>query len=211
MSRRVTILLIEDHPIVRDGCQRILSRRVDWDISEAKCAAEGFSLNEDLRPDVILLDLELPDATGLDMMAELYRVNPMAKIIIFSMYQSGAIVSKALGCGARGYLTKSDDPESILDAVEGVLSGTIYLSPCAAQTLALAHVTQTDDPMRSLTERERQVVVLLGDGKTLSEIATTLAIGYKSAANIVSALKQKLHIANSSALIKFAVEHKIKA
>jgi two-component system invasion response regulator UvrY len=211
MSKRVRILLIEDHPIVRDGCQRILSQREDWDIREAKCAAEGHVLNEEQRPDVILLDLELPDATGLDMMADLLHANPLARIIIFSMFQSGAIVSKALACGARGYLTKSDDPESILDAVDGVLSGTVYLGPSAAQTLALAHVTQTNDPMRSLTERERQVVLLLGEGKSLSEIASDLAIGYKSAANIVSALKQKLHIANSSALIKFAVEHRIKA
>lgn len=210
MTARIEILLIEDHPIVRDGCRRIFARRPDFEVIEASTAAAGLAANRSFLPNVIVLDLDLPDAAGLDIIAELMRDNGATGIVIFSMYQAATFVTRALERGARGYVTKNDDPNAILHAIDKVLAGAIYLGQSVAQNLALANLAPAHDPLRSLSERERQVVTLLGDGQSLAEISATLAIGYKTTANIVSAVKQKLRIATSPALIKFAVELKAK-
>ena len=211
MTECIKILLIEDHPIVRDGCLRILARRPDFEAMEANTAIAGLAANRSFSPDVIILDLELPDIGGLEVINELRRDNPTTRIIIFSMYEAATFVTRALERGARGYVTKNDDPNAILHAIDKVLSGAVFLCQSVAQNLALANLEPAEDPLRTLSERERQVVTLLGEGKSLSEIATALAIGYKTAANIVSAVKQKLRIGTSPALIKFAVELKSKA
>jgi two-component system invasion response regulator UvrY len=211
VNEPIKILLIEDHPIVRDGCRRIFARRPDFEAIEANSAETGLAANRDLLPDVIILDLELPDAAGIDIIPDLMRDNPAARIVIFSMYEAATFVTRALERGARGYVTKNDDPNAILQAVDKVSAGAIYLGQSVAQNLALANLAPAADPLRALNGRERQVVALLGDGKSLSEISATLAIGYKSAANVVSVVKQKLKIATSPALIKFAVELKTKA
>jgi DNA-binding NarL/FixJ family response regulator len=211
MSERIRILLIEDHPIVRDGCLRILARRADFESMEADSAMAGLAANRSFSPAVIILDLELPDIGGLEIIRELMRDNPSTRIVVFSMYEAATFVTRALERGARGYVTKNDDPNAILHAIDKVLSGSVFLGQAAAQNLALANLEQAGDPLRLLSDRERQVVNLLGEGKNLSEIAAALAIGYKTAANIVSAVKQKLGIGTSPALIKFAVELKAKA
>lgn len=210
MTERIKILLIEDHPIVRDGCLRILSRRADFDAIEASSATAGLAANRNFSPDVIILDLELPDVGGLEVIEELLRDNPSTRIVIFSMYEAATFVTRALERGARGYVTKNDDPNTILHAIDKVLSGAVFLCQSVAQNLALANLEPVADPLQNLSERERQVVTLLGEGKNLTEIAAALAIGYKTAANIVSAVKQKLGIGTSPALIKFAVELKGK-
>jgi two-component system invasion response regulator UvrY len=208
VSETTRILLIEDHPIVRDGCLRIFARRPDFETMEANSADAGLAANRRFLPNVIILDVELPDASGLDIIPVLIADNAAARIVVFSMYQAAAFISKALENGARGYVTKNDDPNAILHAIDEVLAGSVYLGRSVAQNLALANFEPAADPLRALSDRERQVVALLGDGKSLAEISAALAIGYKTAANIVSALKQKLHIATSPALIKFAVELK---
>lgn len=210
MSEPIRILLIEDHPIVRDGCRSLLERRPDVATSEASSAREGLAVNRQVHPRVILLDLELPDANGLDVIAALLAENAHARIVVFSMHQSAACVTLALQRGARGYVTKDDDPDMILAAIDKVVAGAVFLGPSLARDLALAHIEPAEDPLRGSSDRERQVLALLGEGKNLTEISATLAIGYKTAANIVSSLKQKLHIATSAALIKFAVERKTK-
>ncbi|PNG27848.1 response regulator transcription factor [Methylocella silvestris] len=206
MSERTKILLIEDHPIVRDGCLRILARRPDFEPFEASSAQAGLAANRSLLPPVIILDLELPDQGGLEVIPELLRDNPGTRIVIFTMYEAASFVTRALERGARGYVTKNDDPNAILQAIDKALAGAVYLGQSVAQNLALANFEPVEDPLRVLSEREKQVVTLLGEGKNLSEISAALAIGYKTAANIVSAVKQKLGIGTSPALIKFAVE-----
>ncbi len=207
---QVKVLVIEDHPIVREGCRRICSRRPDIDTMEASTAEEGLAANRDFQPDVVILDIGLGETDGFDIVPKLLADNKAARIIIFSMYEAARFVTRALDLGARGYITKNDDPNTILAAIDKVRSGAVYLGQSVAQALALANLDPANNPLRDLTERERQVVALLGDGKNLSEIAAKLDIGYKTAANTVASVKQKLKMATSPALIKFAVELKAK-
>jgi DNA-binding NarL/FixJ family response regulator len=204
------VLVIEDHPIVRDGCQRIFNRRPDMKMIEACSAAAGLSLNKELIPEVIVLDVGLPDANGFDIIQKLLGDNPQAKIIIFSMYETQSFVTCALEKGAKGYITKNDDPDTILMAIDKVRSGSIYLGQAVAQSLAIFNLSPLNDPLRDLTQRERQIVMRLGKGKSLTEISVELVLGYKTVANAITTIKQKLKIQTSSALIRFAVELRSK-
>jgi DNA-binding NarL/FixJ family response regulator len=206
MNDQAKVLIIEDHQIVSDGCQRILSRRADILVKEAPSATVGLALNREFAPGVILLDVGLPDASGFDIIQQLIDDNPPVRVIIFSMYEAPSFVTLALEKGARGYITKSDDPNTILYAIDRVRTGSIYLGQAVAQTLAMINVAPINDPLRDLNDRERQIVKLLGDGKSLTEISVHLALGYKTVANTVTVIKQKLGLATTPALIKFAVE-----
>jgi len=201
------VLLIEDHPIVRAGCRRVLAGRERLDIVEASNAADGLHMAREHRPDVIVLDLNLPDASGLDLLRELSRERE-AKILVFSMYEDPAFVARALESGAAGYLTKNDDPDTLLDAIERVTRGEVHLGHTVAQKLALMHLRPDEDPLRDLSPRERQVLDLLGAGCSLSDIAARLDISYRTVANISSQLKSKLRVPNAAALIKLAVEQR---
>jgi two-component system invasion response regulator UvrY len=157
IGERIKILLIEDHPIVRDGCLRVLARRPDFEAVEASSAQGGLIANRDFSPSIIILDVELLDVGGLDIIPELMRDNAAARIVIFSMYEAATFVARALDKGARGYVTKNDDPNAILHAIDKVLSGSVYLGQSVAQNLVLANFEPSDDPLRTLSERERQL------------------------------------------------------
>lgn len=206
MDEQVKVLMVEDHPIVRDGCRLIFNRRPDLEVVEASSAETGISANREFQPDVIILDLGLRDGNGFDMIPTLLADNHAARIVIFSMQETPRFVTRALDMGARGYITKNDDPATILMAIDKVQSGSIYLGQSVAQALALANIDPVNDPLRELSGREKQVVALLGEGKSLAEIAADLDIGYKTVANTVAIMKQKLGISTSVALVKFAVE-----
>ena len=210
-SERLKILVVEDHPIVRDGCQRIFNRRADIEMVEASSATDGLALNKSFKPDVIVLDIGLPDASGFDILPKLMAENDKAAIIVLSMYGTQSFVTSALEKGAVGYITKNDEPNSLLLAIEKVRNGEIYLGQAVAQTLAMSNLAPSSDPLRGLSAREYQIVSLLGEGRSLTEISVELNLGYKTVANGVTLIKQKLNIATTTALVKFAVEHNLKA
>ncbi len=211
MSESIKVLVIEDHPIVRDGCQRIFNRRSDIEMSEASSGAAGLDLNKTLSPDVIILDVGLPDTSGFDIIPSLLSENAKARILVLSMYGTSSFVTSALEKGAAGYITKNDDPNTILTAIDKMLAGETYLGQALAQSLAISNLLPANDPLHALNGRERDIVTLLGNGRSLTEISVDLGLGYKTVANAVSLIKQKLRITTNSALIKFAVELKLSA
>jgi len=211
MNDNTRVLIIDDHPIVRDGCQRIFNRRSDIKVAEASTAEAGIALNKTFSPHVIVLDVGLPDASGFDIIPELIAGNAQVKIVIFSMYGTRSFVTNALEKGAAGYITKNDEPNTILTAIDKVRAGEIYLGRAIAQNLAMTNLLPERDPLGDLNERERRIMMLLGKGKSLTEISIELGIGYKTIANAVSLIKQRLHLTTSASLIKFAVELTLKS
>jgi two-component system invasion response regulator UvrY len=208
MSGPRLILLIEDHPIVRAGCRRLLQSRNGIEIIEADCGAEGLRLNRERSPDLVILDLNLPDTNGLDVLRQLLRETPAVKVLVFSMYEDPAFVANALEAGAVGYVTKNDDPDTLLEAVDKAWQGSVHLGHTVAQKLALMNLRSPNSSLRNLSPREIQVLDLLGDGRSLSEIAGRLDISYRTVANISSQLKNKLGIGTTSGLVKLAVEQR---
>jgi DNA-binding NarL/FixJ family response regulator len=203
---QITILLIDDHPIVRDGCRRLLQARPDYTVIEAGSGEEGLRMNRLHAPDLIILDLNLPDGNGLLRLRELRAASPAAKVLIFSMYEEATFVARALEAGALGYLTKHDDPEALLEAVAHLLRGERYLGHRVAQKLALLSLQPVPHPLGGLSARELDVLDLLGNGAGLADIAAALSLSYRSAAHIAAQLRAKLHLRSQAALVKFAVE-----
>jgi DNA-binding NarL/FixJ family response regulator len=208
MPETTRILLIEDHPLIRAGVRRLLAQRKTFELLEAERGQAGLDLNKRHRPGIVLLDLDLPDGNGLDLMPPLAADNAAARIIILSMYGDSGRVSRALAKGAKGYVTKNDDPTAIVTAIDRVLEGETYLGQSVAQALALTQLQPEAPGLAELGEREKAILDGLGDGKSLAEIAAALGVTYKTVANAAAILKSKLRIRTSAALVKFAVERK---
>lgn len=188
------ILLIEDHPIVRAACRALLQLRTGTDVAEAATATDGLRMALELLPDIIVLDLRLPDINGLDVIGPLMAQAPGSKIIVFSMYEDPAFAARVFEMGARGYMSKNDDPNVLLQAIEKVSAGGTFLTASMAEKLALMTAGAGHDPLRDMSNRERQVLELLSQGRTLAEIAGELKVSYRSSANITAQIKTKLRI-----------------
>lgn len=198
-------LVIDDHPVTHLGCGQLL-RELDYDpVLEALTDQDAFSLAEVYIPDLIVLDLGMPGLGGLNLIEPLLRRTPKAHILIFSMNEQAAFVSKALAAGASGYLSKNSGPEDFLDAVRALEAGKAYLPHDMAMSLATAKIGGHADPLSTLTEREHQVLRLLGEGQDLQSIADSLRVSYKTAANASSAIKRKLGAKSTTELIRYAI------
>jgi len=200
------VLLIEDHPIVRAGCARVLGQRADLEVVEAETAASGLRLARQTAPDLVILDLNLPDGRGLDLLREIKQAQPEAQVIIFSMYEEIAFVTAAMDAGARGYISKNDDPDCLLEGVEHAERGEVYLGPVVAQRLAMSRLKGEGDPLAPLSPRERELLRLLAAGQSLAEVADGLKISYRSTAELAARLRSRLGLRSNAALIRFAVE-----
>ena len=140
------------------------------------------------------------------VLQKIRETQPRLKVLIFSMYEDPALVSRALEAGAQGFVSKNDDPDLLLEAVDQVTAGGRYLGRSVAQKMALASLTP--DPLSGLSERERTLVDLLGSARTLAEISAELDVSYRTAAALAARTRIKLGLRTNSALIKFAVERR---
>jgi two-component system, NarL family, invasion response regulator UvrY len=201
------ILLVDDHAVVRAGCRLLLQRRAGTEIIEAGSAAEGVRLAAGHQPQLVVLDLGLGDGSGFDIMQRLRTDGPATRILVFTMHEDPVMAARALEAGAAGYASKNDEPDTFLDAVDTVLRGEIYLSPAMARKLALHQIRAGDNPLRSLSRRELEILRLFGAGESLAEIADALQLSYRTVANGVSVIKRKLNIATNARLLRLAIEH----
>lgn len=200
------VLLIEDHPIVRAGCRRLLQARAGIEIVEANTGAAGLRLAREREPDIVILDLKLPDSSGFAVLRQLLAERPDCKVVVFSMYEDPALAARALETGAKGYITKSDDPAALIEAIEKVADGEIHLGASVAQKLALMKVRPAGDRLHGLSAREIDALELLGQGRSVAEVASHLGLSYRTAANLVAGLKAKLNAPSIAALIRLALE-----
>ncbi|HUA76699.1 MAG TPA: response regulator transcription factor [Acetobacteraceae bacterium] len=206
MSKTPLILLIEDHPIVRAGCRRLLEERGGIRVAEAETAAEGLRICREIGPDLVMLDLGLGDGGGLAGLRRLLTAAPGLKVLIFSMHEEPVMVAGALEAGARGYVSKNDDPAALLEAVDQVGAGEVYLSRPVAQKLALMNLRPGQSPLRGLSAREREVLAQLSTGQSLAEVAAQIGISYRTAAAVAAQIRAKLNLPSMAALIRLAVE-----
>lgn len=200
-----TALVIDDHPVTHLGCGQLL-RDLDYThVLEALTDRDALSLARAHTPDLIILDLGMPGLGGLNLIDPLLRQVPHARILIFSMNEQAVFVAKALSAGAAGYLTKNSGPDQFHAAVQALEAGKIYLEHEMAMSVATSKIGGHADPLSMLTEREYQVLRLLGQGDDLQAIADALRISYKTAANTSSAIKKKLGARNTTELIRVAI------
>jgi DNA-binding NarL/FixJ family response regulator len=200
-----TALVIDDHPVTHLGCGQLLRELAYSQVFEALTDQDALSLARAHAPGLIILDLGMPGLGGLNLIEPLLRQVPHARILIFSMNEQAVFVSKALSAGAAGYLTKNSGPEQFHEAVQALEAGKVYLEHDMAMAVATAKIGGHADPLSMLTDREYQVLRLLGQGDDLQAIADALRVSYKTAANTSSAIKKKLGAKNTTELIRYAI------
>jgi two-component system invasion response regulator UvrY len=196
------VLLVDDHAIVRDGLKRLLGDLGTGPILEAASGRAALDIARTARPGLVILDLNLPDLGGLEILARLLRENPAVRILVLSMHAEPLYAARALKAGAKGYVSKAAAPDEIAAAVRAVARGEGYVEAKVARALALGVAT----PLDSLTPRDLEILRLLAQGRSLSEIAAALGVAYKTAANGCTQLKEKLGVSRTGELIRLAVE-----
>ena len=200
-------LVIDDHPITHLGANRLLRELGYEQIGQAMSGEDALAqLSGGGAPDLIVLDISLPGRGGLDLVTPLRDAAPDARILVFSMNDQTGFAARALQAGAQGFLSKNAPPADFRDAVRMLEGGEFYLSPKHAMALATLRAGASADPLGALSDRERQVLALIGRGLGLQAIADELDVSYKTAANTSSALKKKLGVDGINGLMKFALD-----
>ena len=202
----IKVLIIDDHPMVISGCRSLFAADAAVQIEEAGDAKSGQRAFTRSKPDVTIIDINLPDVSGFELMRRIRKTAPDAKIIIFSMNNDPAFVVRAVDLGAQGYLSKNDDPRLFVKAVRRVAAGENFISPQLAEAVTFSGAALKANPASQMTSRELEILRLLGRGDKIVEISDALGISYKTVANTTSLLKQKLGAKNHSDLIRIAVE-----
>ncbi len=199
------VLLVDDHAVVREGYRRLLERSPDIQVvGEAGNSADAYQLLSRLRPVVVVMDISLPDVSGIEATRRMLAREPDVRVLVFSMHEEAVFAERAMQAGARGYITKASAPEILIDAVRAVARGEVFLSRDIAQTLALKNLRDDDATLKSLSAREFEIMRLLVSGQTLSAIAEKLGLSYKTVANYQSAIRQKTGAQTAVELLRIA-------
>jgi DNA-binding NarL/FixJ family response regulator len=196
------ILIVDDHPVVISGCRALLAGEADVEIFAAADAEKGFAGFVEHRPEVCLIDLNLPGQSGFELTRRILREDEAARIVIFSMNEEPAFVARAIEAGAKGYIAKNDDPMLFVGALRQVAAGGTYLPAHLAKEAVFARF---NDPLAGLSPREMEILRRLAAGDALPEIAEKLGVSQKTIANNCTALKIKLGARNSMDFMRMAL------
>jgi DNA-binding NarL/FixJ family response regulator len=198
------LLIIDDHDIVRQGVRRLLSLLPDSVVAEAGSAEEGFDVYMREKPAVVVLDINLAGGSGLELLTKLRSADSDARVVMFSMHADPAYANRALRSGALGFVGKSASADELIEAVKAAAERRRYIDKRLASEMVLNPVE--GDPLSALSNREAEILRLLGEGKSLSEIANTFGIAYKTVANTCTRLKEKLGVERTADLIRISLE-----
>jgi two-component system invasion response regulator UvrY len=202
--RRISVLLVDDHAVVREGYRRLLERDDSLVVvGEAATAADAIRFDGELEPDVIVLDIGLPGVSGIEILRRIIARRPAARVLMFSVYHDGIYATRAISAGARGYLSKASAPDLLVDAVRAVAAGQRYLSPDVEQAMTMQS-SAANRLADALSTRELEVLRLLIQGYGIDEIAKRLGLSPKTAANHQSSIKQKLGADSALQLVLIA-------
>jgi DNA-binding NarL/FixJ family response regulator len=192
VASAVTVLLVDDHAVVREGYRRLLERREIVVVGEAGDADAALSLFGELDPQIIVMDITLPGRNGIDVMRSMLALRPRTRVLMFSMHEEVIFAKRALQAGAFGYVTKASAPHELVDAVHTLARGKKYVSAAIAQNLAIGQANADEITTDSLSTRELEVLRLLVQGLTVKDIAQSMGLNTKTVANHQSAIRQKL-------------------
>jgi DNA-binding NarL/FixJ family response regulator len=199
------VLLIDDHGIVRAGMRRLIEAQPRMEVIEASSGEEALNLAKTARPDVVLLDLNMPGLSGFEVLRRLLQHNRDLRIVVCTMHADTLHAARSLRLGARGYVSKSSAVDELLTAIRRVCDGGKYVEREIAQELSLWN-PDTEDPLQRLSTRHLEILRLLGEGKSMTEIAALLGIAYKTVANSCTQIKSKLGLERTADLIRLSID-----
>ena len=207
---KIAVMLVDDHSVVRAGYRLLLSQTDNIHvISEASRGEDACQSYADLQPDVVVMDINLPGIGGLAAMRRICTKHPSAKILAFSVHDEPLYVTRAFEAGAWGYVTKSCEPEVLVEAVQRLAHGERFVDPALAQRMVVQTLTTVSSAtaLSGLSGREFDVFCLLAKGRTTREVAEDLCLGYKTVSNYISVLKNKLNVKTIAEMTQLAFHH----
>lgn len=205
MSGGTSILLVDDHAVVREGYRRLLEDEPGIHVvGEAVNAAQACERARALGPDVVVMDIALPGSSGIEATRRMLKDQPQLRVLMFSMYDDAIYAARALEAGAVGFLSKASAPEVLVQAIHAVSRGERYVSPDVAANMARSAAQPGNPGLEALTPREFEVLRLLVQGETVRGISEKLALSEKTVANHQSAIREKLGARNSAQLARLA-------
>jgi two-component system, NarL family, response regulator NreC len=205
-SKKTRILLVDDHAMVRQGFRMILAAQSDMEIvGEAGNGREAVELADQLKPDVVVMDVAMPELNGIEATRRITASSPRTRILALSMYKDSVYVREILRAGARGFLLKDAIDHDLLAAVRAVASGEGYLSPAVSEAVLSDYRRHVTDPLDLLSSREREVLQMVAEGKTNKDIATTLNLSVYTVDAHRGRIMEKLNLHSVGELVRFAV------
>ena len=212
MAVKKTILIVDDHPLVREGLKSILKPAAGYEVvGQAGNARDAIQIVKNLKPDLMLLDLVLPDKSGLELSREIRSISPPTRIMIVSMHSKVDYIVKAFQAGATGYMTKESATERLLQGIESVLNGEYFMDGAVSHSVVEKliqtpekEIKITDAGYETLTQREQEIMVLLAEGYSAKEAAAKLFISPKTVENHRSNIMNKLGLHSSMELVRYA-------
>jgi DNA-binding NarL/FixJ family response regulator len=206
--KKIRILLADDHVMVRQGFKLILAAQPDMEIvGEADNGREAVELAGKLHPDVVVMDVAMPDLNGIEATRRLTASSPRTRVLALSMHKDSVYVREILRAGARGYLLKDAFDRDLLSAVRAVAGGEGYLSPTVSDAVLTDYRRHVTDPLDRLSSREREILQLIAEGRTNKEIAVTLKLSVYTVDAHRGRIMEKLNLHSVGELVRFAVRH----
>ena len=207
MAKKTTIILVDDHAVVRAGVRRLLEQEPLFEvIGEAESGEKAYQIFGELKPDVMVMDLSMPGMGGLESIRRILMRYEKAKILVLSMHEDLSFANQALKLGAKGYLTKNTLADDLVKSIETVTQGDVFLSDEIAKKMAMQSISGNQDPVHDLSAREFEIFRLLAEGFDIDAIASTLNISSKTVSNYQTMIKQKLNINTPIELIRYAIK-----
>ena len=207
MSKKVTIVLVDDHAVVRAGVRRLLEQEALFDvIGEAESGEKAYQLFGELKPDVMVMDLSMPGMGGLEAIRRILMRHERARILVLTMHEDLSFANQALKLGAKGYLIKNTLGDDLVKSIQTVSRGEVFLSDEIAKKMAMQSISGEQDPIHELSAREFEIFRLLAEGLEIDAIAVTLNISSKTVSNYQTMIKQKLNINTPVELIRYAIK-----
>lgn len=206
--KRLRILLADDHSVVRQGFGRILAAQEDLEVvGEAANGREAVELAEQLKPDVIVMDVSMPELNGIEATRRLSKSIPRTRVLALSMHKDSVYVREILRAGAQGFLLKDASDLDLIAAVRALGQGQGYISPSVSEAVLSDYRRHVSDPIDLLTSREREVLQMIAEGKTNKEIATTLNLSVYTVDAHRGRVMEKLNLHSSGEIVRFAMRN----
>ncbi|MCC6342085.1 MAG: response regulator transcription factor [Bryobacterales bacterium] len=207
-NKKIRILLADDHSVVRQGFRMLLAAQPDMDVvGEARNGREAVDLAQSLQPDIVVMDVSMPELNGIEATRRIADAAPRARVLALSMHRDSVYVREILRAGARGYLLKDAQEDDLLNAVRAVSKGEGYLSPSVSDAVLNDYRKHVTDPIDLLTSREREVLQMIAEGQTNKEIAGTLNLSVYTVEAHRGRIMEKLNLHSTGELVRFAVRN----
>ena len=206
----ISVLIVDDHPIVRRGLREILKVEPDLAVSETADAHEALNLIGEQQPDLVVLDLDLPGMNGLDLLKEIRRINHPPQVLVLSVYPEDQFAVRVLRAGAAGFISKEAAPEDLVRAVRKILSGGKHISERVADLLLDQFSARQEGHLHEkLSDREFQILCLFGEGKTVKQIAEELSLSAPTVSTYRARILDKMDMKSTAELVRYAIQHLI--